>query len=610
MRNKRILREYNELPTVELKNHPNLQAAFRFNCFKSTDTITDKDGEKAVYRKATKPENASNPNVFFYEDGRKEFRDNNDQVKRQTTWYCQETARKTDPSITGISNDVIDSLKSISGWKLWSEVSGADTPKYNMVNLKDVAANPGNFKIIRPEILRLFKEPAYKDQFQKDFLMWMPMGGSVQKDVNLESQFQKCLTLSTQLGFTDTQGGKPVTTNAQQLDINTVSPGCAGVTEGPYYVYKETPQGQVITSLLDAMKPVEGVKDVNQKEQKEKDRCKNIITLYYDAATSKEDIDQNRIDTELKPAFNACATKLERGDFKGIFYGKNELLKKVAALKSSGPVQTNTGMKVDYNPKNLNARPMQENFDRKLKNIIRENLSTISENKKKSLIQEQKIVNTRFKFLLENTNTKTKKGQKELAKQLFVETAYLHTQGFDKKIINEGFWDMLKGLFGDSVDGALEYFKEYAAKWLLDQFGVDSSGWIGNIVITAIGNLDLSDIPKLTDCNFVTKLLSKSLAEGAVRKLQGDKGATGPLAGILRNTIVEVLSETDLGQKIESALGSVLCPMISKIAGKMGMAGDTLKSNAMGTTEFGGGMMDSIGKLIPGLGGSAMTKMA
>jgi hypothetical protein len=249
--------------------------------------------------------------------------------------------------------------------------------------------------------------------------------------------------------------------------------------------------------------------------------------------------------------------------------------------------------------------------EKKLKSIIRENLSIISENKKKSLIQEQKIVSTRFKFLIENKNTKTKKGQKELAKQLFVETAYLHTQGFDKKIINEGFWDMLKGLFGDSIDGALQYFKEYAAKWLLDQVGVDSSGWIGSVVITAIGNLDLADIPKLTDCNFVTKLLSKSLAEGAIRKLQGGTVGLGPLQDIIRNTMVETLSETELGEKIESALGSFICPMISKIAGKMGMAGDTLKSNAMGATgSEGGGMMDTIGKLIPGLGGSATPKLA
>jgi len=142
MRNKRILREYNEVPTVELKNHPNLQAAFRFNCFKSTDTITDKGGEKAVYRKATKPENANNPNVFFYEDGRKEFRDNNDQVKRQTTWFCQETARKTDPSVTNIGEDVIAQLTDIYKYKLWSQVSGSQTRNYELVNLQDTKNLP------------------------------------------------------------------------------------------------------------------------------------------------------------------------------------------------------------------------------------------------------------------------------------------------------------------------------------------------------------------------------------------------------------------------------------------------------------------------------------
>jgi hypothetical protein len=97
--------------------------------------------------------------------------------------------------------------------------------------------------------------------------------------------------------------------------------------------------------------------------------------------------------------------------------------------------------------------------------------------------------------------------------------------------------------------------------------------------------MDLADIPKLTDCNFVTKLLSKSLAEGAIRKLQNSSVGAGPLQDILRNTMVEVLEGTDLGTKIESALGSVLCPMISKLAGKIETAGETLKSNALGAND-------------------------
>jgi hypothetical protein len=578
MRNKRILREYNEVPTVELKNHPNLQAAFRFNCFKSTDTITDKGGEKAVYRKATKPENANNPNVFFYEDGRKEFRDNNDQVKRQTTWFCQETARKTDPSVTNIGEDVIAQLTDIYKYKLWSQVSGSQTANYELVNLKDTKNLPANLQ----------KYP-YVDQFIKqDFFMWKPAGiKQAEDDKNVKGQ--ECITYWEGQGYKS--GNIPQVGSYLIIDLNKECP--QGGFQDKYIMWKES-SGIGSTEIPAKLKQWS---ESPMKQTDTKSWCRNGITIYYQAFSKKTMIGPEQI-TLYK---NQIADCLNQG------FKYPLLNKEIDQLKYAPPITTPTGQKLRYGIYDT----QKENFERKLKSIIRENISTISENKKKSLIQEQKIVSTRFKFLLENTNFKTKKGQKMLAEQLFVETAYLHSQGFDKKIINEGFFDMLKGLFGNSVDGALQYFKEYAAKWLLDQFGVDSSGWIGSIVITAIGNLDLADIPKLTDCNFVTKLLSKSLAEGAIRKLQGGTVGLGPLQDIIRNTMVETLSETELGEKIESALGSVLCPMISKIAGKMGMAGETLKSNAMGATgSEGGGIMKSIGNLIPGLGGSTTPKMA
>ena len=578
MRNKRILKEYNEVATVELKNYPNLQSAFRFNCFKSTDTITDKGGQKAVYRKATKPENAANPHVFFYEDGRKEFRDNNDAIKKETTWYCQETARKTDPSATNIGEDALGQLTDIYKYRLWSQVNGSQTANYELVNLKDTKNLPPNLQ----------KYP-YVDQFMKqDFFMWKPAGiKQAEDDKNVKGQ--ECIDYWTSQGYKS--GNIPQVGSHLIIDLNKECP--QGGFQDKYVMWKEA-------SGIGSNEIPAKLKEWSESPMKNTDTkswCRNGITIYYQAFSKRTMIGPEQI-TLYKNQIADCLNQKFKYPL---------LNKEIDQLKYAPPITTPTGQKLRYGIYDT----QKENFERKLKSIIRENLSTISENKKKSLIQEQKIVNTRFKFLLENTNLKTKKGQKMLAKQLFVETAYLHSQGFDKKIINESFWDMLKGLFGDSVDGALQYFKEYAAKWLLDQFGVDSSGWIGSIVITAIGNLDLADIPKLTDCNFVTKLLSKSLAEGAIRKLQGDTVGLGPVQDIIRNTVVEVLSETDLGEKIESALGSFICPMISKIAGKMGMAGDTLKSNAMGATgSEGGGMMNAIGKLIPGLGGSAAPKLA
>lgn len=580
MRNKKLLKEYNEVQVVQLKNSPNLQGGFTFGCFKSSDVMTNKDGKDAVYRKATKPENAANPHIFFYEDGRKEFRNEQDKVVKETTWYCRETAKKTDPSQTPMMQDAVGQLQAISNYKLWSEVSGANTANYKLINLKDPKNLPQNL------------DQNYYDQFMKqDFYMWAP-AGIKQKQDDKNTQGQGCINFYTSAeggGFKD--GNIPQTGAIEIIDLSKKCP--QGGFQGEYKLWRSA-QGIGATQITQKLKEWS---ESGDKTTDTKSWCRNGITLYYEAYSKKAQIGPEQITLYR----NAIADCLNQG------FKYPLLNKEIDQLKYAPPITLPTGQKMRYGIYDTQA----ESIERKLKSIIRENLNVISDKKKKSLIQEQKIVNTRFKFLLENTNFKTKKGQKMLAKQLFVETAYLYTQGFDKKIINEGFFDMLKGLFGDSVDGALQYFKEYAAKWLLDQFGVDSSGWIGSVVITAIGNLDLADIPKLTDCNFVTKLLSKSLAEGAIRKLQGDTVGLGPVQDIIRNTVVEVLSETDLGEKIESALGSFICPMISKIAGKMGMAGETLKSNAMGATgSEGGGMMDSIGKLIPGLGGSAMPKMA
>jgi len=564
MKNKRLLREYNELATVELANYPNLQAAFRFGCFKDSDTITDKNGPKSVYRKATKPENAANPHVYFYEDGRKEFRDSTGQVKRETTWFCQETARKTDPSVTNIGEDVLGQLINTYKYKLWSQVSGAETNNYQLVNLKDTKNLPKNLQVY-----------PYVDQFNKqDFFMWVPVGLG-QDVVDKNQQGRACITDYEKQGFKDAgKNPPPAGGYIETVDLNQVCQG--GGFQGPYNMWREMKgigAEQLVQKLSEWYSKAPGTPD-------EKSWCRNGISLYYQAYEKKTKIGPEQI-VYYKNQIRDCVDQN---------YNFPLLKKEIETLKYA-PKFTLQGREYRYG---LNDNKQMESLDRKLKGVIRESLIEVQNKKRKNLIQEQKIVKNRFKFLVENTDLRTRKGQKLLARQLFVETAYLHTQGFDKKIINEGFFDILGSLFGSSMDGALQYFKEYAVKWLLDQFGVDSSGWIGSIVVTAVGNLDLADIPKLTDCNFVTKLLSKSLAEGAVRKLQGDTVGLGPLQDIIRNTIVEVLSDTDLGQKIEGALCQFICPMISKIAGKLGMATDQLKTNALGTDSKEPGMLDQL----------------
>lgn len=240
------------------------------------------------------------------------------------------------------------------------------------------------------------------------------------------------------------------------------------------------------------------------------------------------------------------------------------------------------GLKFKYdNWKNSQRTATNENLNIDLKNLIHENLLNLSTNKRKNLLSEQKIIKNRFNIITESYNLKTKKGKNQFSKQLFSELVYLNKQGFNQDLIQEGLFDSIGGLFGNLTGSIFDYFKEYAGKWLLEQFGVDTNSWLAGTIITAVGNINVGDIGKMGDCNFWTKILSKSIAEGTVRYFQGKTVGIGPLQDILRNTLVETLEQTDIGQKLEGTLGTILCPMISKLSGKMETLNDTLKTNAL-----------------------------
>ena len=84
--------------------------------------------------------------------------------------------------------------------------------------------------------------------------------------------------------------------------------------------------------------------------------------------------------------------------------------------------------------------------------------------------------------------------------------------------INEGFWDILSGLFpSGNVIG--QWFKEKMASWLIEAIAPgQENSWIGNIIITTIGNLKVGDITKLTNCELEIyswkDLISAALSKG------------------------------------------------------------------------------------------------
>jgi hypothetical protein len=304
----------------------------------------------------------------------------------------------------------------------------------------------------------------------------------------------------------------------------------------------------------------------------DKSTCRKSIKQLYD---SFKDPDRSTMELsqriKLKNEVWFCSN---RNFAPGILGMGNELEELQSISTSTNP----------YGLKNFSStKQIYESIkNNHLKKLVRENLLEIKIKKKRSLIKESKIVKDRFRFIVENVNLETKKHKDKFCNDLLNEMIYMNSQGYDKQVINEGFFDVLKSLFGNTGESIMQYFKEYFAKWLISTITpLDPEGWIGGTITKAVGNLDISDIPKLTDCNFTTKLISKSVAEEAIDQLKNKAGMEGAFYDILRNAVVESLSQSDLGQKIESSLGNVLCPSLSKVSSKMSDVTDTMKKRAL-----------------------------
>ena len=223
------------------------------------------------------------------------------------------------------------------------------------------------------------------------------------------------------------------------------------------------------------------------------------------------------------------------------------------------------------------GQQIAESKNEELKALIKENLITLSEEKKNNLLGESKIINTRFGIIKEsNTEDKDK-----LFNDVISEMFYLNSQGFDKGLINEGFWDILSGLFpSGNVIG--QWFKEKMSSWLIEKIAPgQENSWVGNIIITTIGNLKAGEITQLTNCDFTTRLLAKSISEAVIKKFADSKGVSGVLADLVRNSMMEHLDGSEFAQKLESGLSHIICPLLGGVTQKMSKVADTMKTKAI-----------------------------
>lgn len=352
--------------------------------------------------------------------------------------------------------------------------------------------------------------------------------------------------------------------------------------------YKDANSGKTDSETI-ITDPKELLKLSNTK-QYTKSNCRTAIKALYNMKDSNTKIDDATLMGLKKMVFGCYEqnTKFNSGAF-GVQDELDNLL------------QDSSKYGLYEFMRNKSRQQTNESVD--MKKIIKENLIKSSEKKQNKLLSENTIIVNRYKLLTENINPKSKKDVKKFFDLVITETAYLHSQDYNKDLIKESFFDLLGGLFGNASTGVFQYFKEHIAKWLVTKFGFDPNSWLGNIVIVAVGNLPLTDLHNLTNCSFVSKMLAKDIAEGAINKIKNEQGLTGPGYDILRNAMTEMVEQSSFGQSIEHKISDYICPKLQGLSGKLGDVTQKIKSNALSTNT------SNVGSKVKGLATKGIDKV-
>ena len=202
-------------------------------------------------------------------------------------------------------------------------------------------------------------------------------------------------------------------------------------------------------------------------------------------------------------------------------------------------------------------------LNKRVKQVILE-----TKEKKEKLLIEKKIVKSRMLIIFEseenikNFNRLPKEKKEKIAFKVFEEINYLSENG----LLNEQLSDFLGKIFGNALGGIGQTIAEPLVDSLLSSIGL--TGYFKNFLVSFITSNPLRLAKALTSCEELTKLVSESLAEAIVMKIQNDTGFQGQGLSFIRNTLGGVIRDVKFIQLIENQISSVVCSLYDKMTDK------------------------------------------
>lgn len=211
-----------------------------------------------------------------------------------------------------------------------------------------------------------------------------------------------------------------------------------------------------------------------------------------------------------------------------------------------------------------NKTSTNENF---ISKTIKEHLIKLSKQKKKSLL-EKRIVENRFKVLVENKNPRRIKDVNKFVQEAYDEMTYLSNQKYETNLISESLFDMMKLFVGPTGEQSVKKtFKQYVTNNLIQKLTPNKpNGYLAKIIEKTISELDLRDAPKLTDCYFVSEILTQSiLNQIMIQKQKAEHHIENPLDELVKDSIFDSLYESNIHERLSSGISNYICPRLNQI---------------------------------------------
>ena len=217
------------------------------------------------------------------------------------------------------------------------------------------------------------------------------------------------------------------------------------------------------------------------------------------------------------------------------------------------------------NPKvEKKKEPVQDSV---MKSKIKSLLGEMVLDKRKVIAQEQ-IIKNRVNVLFENRIFESRKQRREFVVSILSEALFLESQGYDKKLINENFWDVVKVFFGEKgSESVFKSFKTRMGEWLTSHLSPKKSdGWIGDCIRKTISNIDIMDIENITNCKFLTRKITKSVIDKLDEKINNDELKDEGLYDIVRGGMADNVKSARFKDHIEDRVSSMICPILYEMS--------------------------------------------